>query len=340
MYFLLLFFIPSFLSAQNIETSPSIPLEQSPERTIRIAWTFDDGPKSETSEMREMLKKQDIVQTTWFIQRDLYEESPKKHAAFYREIIDAGGEIGIHAVHPKLNHASWLLGKTRLGHNYHKSVKKAIRNFKKFKKRLQKDGIEVKFVRLPTGLYTELLDYLHYLEVPYKEAEKLSREIIKKVNDDTYEVASEDYQNQIQQVYEDALTLIQAIHQEGVHLWGGTSTDKIVPQTWEAESSGVSNRMDNITEVVDPEAEKITYRPGLFERMSKQITSQKKVGPRSLVILAHDISSANTGSPQEDDIQAVEKDIERMKVIAQENNLILEYYTMSELYTILTGKAP
>lgn len=340
MFFLIIFLLSNLVSAQNAENlSPSLAI-QNPERTIRIAWTFDDGPKRETSEMWEMMQNQDILQTTWYIQRDLYEKNSQKYATFYREIIAAGGEVAIHAVHPKLNHASWMPGKTRSGHCYHSSIKKAIRNFKKFKKQLQKADIETKFVRLPTGLHTEILDYLHFLGVPYDQAEVLSREVIKKINDENYSILSEEYQSQIEEVYQDAKKLINAIHEEGMHLWGGGLNDKITPQTWEAESSGTGYRMDNITEVVDPEAAKITYRPGLFERLTKQITSQKKVGPRSLVILAHDISSVHTGQVHEDDVQAVEQDIERMKTVAKENNLILEYYTMSDLYTILTGKAP
>jgi len=105
----------------------------------------------------------------------------------------------------------------------------------------------------------------------------------------------------------------------GLHLWGGSSKDKISAQSWEHESAGSgTGRTDTVPKkIVD------FIRTTLPSRSSKT---------GSTVILCHDLTQS--------DVSGVKADILALEKAAAQHNTVIEYYTMSGLFKQLTGKNP
>ena len=116
----------------------------------------------------------------------------------------------------------------------------------------------------------------------------------------------------------DYQTLIKGLERQNLKLWGGDASGKVSPQSWEAESSGVKERTDDVP-----------------DRIDKVITGSVANGKKksaSFVALCHSTTRA--------DVLEVKKDIASLEATAKQNKVDIRYHTMSSLYKELVGAAP
>lgn len=288
-------------------------------KIVRIAWTFDDGPDSFTAPMRQVTEtKHRITATTWFVMYNKIRKDLEANVAKMLEIQNAGGEIGIHSMHPTDDHVAWF---PMIDKPSYPDVSTALKDLQAFHAFLTGKGVRVQFVRLPYGLHSELMSYLRKLKYE-GDVDRTARDIIANAPvTGVADLVRTDYANM-------QLTLSKL----GLHLWGGAGRDK--PETselsWEAESSGAAARADNLTYHVSEKRKANPAhgedRPGKFERTVGQVTETQ---PRSLVILAHDTTA--------EDVAEVQVDIEAMDAYARDKDVRIEYYTMAQLFAILRG---
>ena len=74
---------------------------------LDVAWTCDDGPQKETTNMLNVFNavSKKPIPVTWFIQYDYLKDKGKE--GFYKNLQDKHGhEIGIHGVSAIKNHVS------------------------------------------------------------------------------------------------------------------------------------------------------------------------------------------------------------------------------------------
>ncbi len=151
--------------------------DRAKKRILNIAWTSDDRPTEYTDKMLDIFTntvKNKPIPVTWYIQWD---RLTVKRVVFYKKLQDdRHHEIAIHGVSAVTNHIHWFpTGNTR--HQSFVSIDKAILAIKAFNRYLKKNGIKAKFVRAPTGLYSELAAYLRKLGVR-KNINSVTRSII------------------------------------------------------------------------------------------------------------------------------------------------------------------
>ncbi len=117
----------------------------------------------------------------------------------------------------------------------------------------------------------------------------------------------------------DVALVMSTIRSLNLHLWSGSSSGPEVKRnTWEAESSGVPSRTDDVV--------------ARFKGLVNKLASGSRKTPASLVILAHDTTAA--------DVTKASSNIASMESYATSKGVRVEYYTMAGLYEVLRGKAP
>jgi hypothetical protein len=305
------------------KVAPQAGGDTSSSKVLRVAWTFDDGPtiqaarkdekkKNITADMQKSMTP--VKRVTWFIQYNKIKSgNEKENLDRLRQIQAEGGEIGIHSFHEKREHVSWFPSKTL---DSYASIEDAMADLKTFAEFLKKEGMAVKFVREPYGLVTELAHYLGKLGAPGDQAKRLriARDVIR----DQVSVA-ESKDPRIMQVKRDLQTLKHSLYGLGLHLWGGStgSSPEVDTQSWQIESSGVGGRTDSLTRKA-------------FEDKVRRIAETGNAD--SLVILAHDLTSA--------DVDEVANDKAMMEEKARKLKVRIEYYTMSELHSIVRPALP
>lgn len=298
-------------------------------KVIRIAWSFDDGPTTVTKKMETAIG---LKKTTWFVMlnqikgKSTAEETV--NLAELKRLQTDGSEIGIHSYHDSVSHMAWFPMSTK---DSYKDVDVSMTALEAFYNYLKTAGLLVKFVRVPYGLISELVQWL--VDKSVANAGTVGGEIVEKKYTGTDAGALE-----VKKGYEKLLAKLSAL---GLHLWGGSkgSEPEVARLSWEAESSGVAGRPDYVTKhvssaraaqqstVTDP---KKKDNPGKFERVADLIARDGVA--RSLVVLAHDITQA--------DVDEVKTDKAAMEAYATTKGVKIEYYTMSGLYQVLRGKAP
>lgn len=313
-------------------------------KTILIAWTFDDGPHQLTNKLSLKLG---IKNVTWFIVKSNMLKGNKwhEHIARYRKYQDMGGEVALHAQHKTIDHILWFPAKKGADYDCYDSIEIAMAELKIFKEELEKDGIKTKFTRLPGGLISQLADYARHYGLVMKtngksdNGMKAARAVI---NGNSFnslgftgssaEIAA--LKTGFTKIVSDFATFKKSLKAMGVLLWGNTKKpSEIVPQSWEAESSGTLRLEDNITRAVtlkklrDKRAGG-SYRAGKFERLADRV----KVGEttRSFIVLSHDTSDAY--------IEAIVEDKKTMEAYARKKGVKIEYVTMSTLFGRVTGE--
>jgi len=122
----------------------------------------------------------------------------------------------------------------------------------------------------------------------------------------------------IEKVALDYQTLLKALERQNLKLWGGDATGKVSPQSWEAESSGVKARTDNV--------------PDRINKMIIQWLGKGKRSSASFVILCHSTTEA--------DVLEVKKDIAALETSASNHKVQIKYHTMTSLYKQVVGTAP
>ncbi len=305
-----------------------------PQRIFRVAWTIDDGPHGVLTDEMKSEGLNGLKQVTWYIQRNkLY----GKEAAFkkLKAIQDKGGEIAIHSFHPTQDHATWfpVAAKANTSKAYStpyegKSENVITKDLGDFNSELKRYGIKVKFVRLPGGLTSELEVYAKTLGLT--DAEKI-RKIKKSI------VAKEDvssYGKEAIQMQNDFNTLKAKLSELDLLEWSGTFDPLIITtNSWQAETSGVKSRDDSTTHKIslgasEPGSKTDPKQAGIYERKLDQMEKENK-SSASLVILAHDSSTA--------DAKAVAEDKKEMERLAEIRGVVIKYETMSSLFKDVTG---
>ncbi|MFF4346174.1 polysaccharide deacetylase family protein [Streptomyces sp. NPDC001530] len=295
-------------------------------KVIRIAWTFDDGPTSlVTGQMERALKG---IPATWYIMRNQIESgNRKKNLVELKRKQDLGGEIAIHSLHPTRSHVSWFPGKS---HSSYEDVGSAVNDLKDFLALLQGEGIRVKFVRFPGGLYSELMAYLYKLGVDGQgQRDTIARNIIagRPIPRVSKKLA------EAEQVKKDFEFVKASLKELGLHEWGGSGRGEpeIGVQSWQAQSDPEEGKLDDT----------LTGEKGKFTTMVPRVAEGG--GPGSLVILAHDTRTPHEKIAPGATALRVAKtalDIAAMEKQALERGVRIDYYRMRDLFVELRGEEP
>lgn len=122
----------------------------------------------------------------------------------------------------------------------------------------------------------------------------------------------------VEKVALDYQTLLKGLERQELKLWGGDASGKVSPQSWEAESSGVKARTDDVPDRIDAV---------IIGSLAKG-----KRNSASFVILCH--------STTREDVLEVRKDIASLEATAKKHKVEIHYHTMSSLYKQVVGAAP
>lgn len=280
--------------------------EGDPDGIIHIAWTLDDGPTEYTEPMDETLGDRP---TTWFIQRNLLDDEGLERL---EERQQEGDEIAVHSMHESVDHVCWFPTSNGCNRGYD-TTEAAMGDLEEFVKELRENGIRVSFVRLPTGLFSELVYYLRDegSDDPGGEARKI---LDAQNGSDT----TSDLSEAGRKVRDDLELVLRTLNENDLHLWGGGGENEVPALSWEAEASGVpEERTDNIG--------------NKFKWAVKKIESGEREEV-SFVVLAHDTSSA--------DVTRVGQHIEWMEEVAEDANILIKYHRKRDLYEEIRDEEP
>ncbi|QNN43963.1 polysaccharide deacetylase family protein [Pedobacter roseus] len=285
---------------------------------INIALTFDDGPSVYTEKLIEELLERSIKNVTWFVSRK--QVSKFNYVDKLKALQSLGGEIGIHEIHDSKDNMNWF----PISSNSYKTVKSAVEDLKIFLSEMSAHNINLRFVRLPGGEYSEIISYLIAKGCPTHQAHFLTTSVI-----DGNPLPME-----FSQVKNDYDYLISELNTLGLKIWSGAPRGfpllgggGFFYNSWQAECSGINigRGADNLTlnqSTARKRAGVIEQNFGMFEQY---LYSVKEFGcERSLIVLAHDTSL--------EDLVKIVSDIDRMQDQAGKNSVELNFLTISELF--------
>lgn len=313
-------------SAKSSSSTPGVEAAGDLEsnKIMYVAWTIDDGPFGNTTELMKTKGLEGVKNVTWYIQRWRMGSGDAKYNEM-KSIQDAGGEIAIHSFHPTSDHVPWFpLTKGAKAYTFpyagqDQSVLMA--DLKSFHAKLETYGIKPKFARLPGGLTSELYTYATNQGYGSEDAKKIRTSVL-----EGKDVSS--FGEKAVQIQKDYKLLKSTLSELDLLLWGGGMVpEQIKGQSWEAETSGSPYRTDNATKKVSSQRSGKETNPGVFERRIAGMGDGEK---RSLVVLAHDTLAA--------DSDAVLQDKKEMERIAKDQGIRIEYVTMSTLFEHNTGE--
>jgi len=309
------------------------------DKRLLVAWSIDDGPRGKVTEKMKKEGMGGIPQATWFIQ---YHNIKTEDWENMRNIQSAGGEVAIHSFYEDDDHAAWfpkVKGPAYGSLHIEDSMATRMEMLKAFAKKLSDEKIFPKFVRLPGGLVSELENYTTQVGFKTADASAIANAIIGGKDVTSYGAEAE-------KIAADFAFLKKSLNELNLLLWGSgdlsvnTNPTAIGRQEWTAETSGASGRHDYTTDVVDPSSKtqsntKLLGGHGSFEKL---IATLKPGDVRGMVVLTHDTLTQKSGEKGQDDVRAVKEDREHMEKTCAEKAIVLEYHTMSSLFTEVTGK--
>jgi hypothetical protein len=294
---------------------------QNPQATWRIAWTFDDGPTAATPQMVTAVERTGL-RGTWFIMRNLLGSGAAYTSSIeqLKRLEQGGHEIAIHSMHPTVSHVCWFPIQSPVGcGNAYTTMAQAMTDLSDFTSLLRSEGLTIRFVRVTTGLVSELTRYL--LSGGVQDANRVARRIIGEQLTEEEIVAMGQRAAHVRQVKSDFETLKTTLQSLSLHEWGdrGPGQSEIGAQSWEIESAPTGvGRTDSLTR----------------EWVLGRLRSLKRRPTRSgfSVILAHDLARA--------DVEEASRDINAIDELATQESVRVEYYTMSNLFQVVRGQAP
>lgn len=279
-------------------------------KIVRLAWTVDDGPTPLTPGMSAALSPR---AATWFIMSNQLGTGTARTNSIAQLVTrqNAGDEIGIHSMHPTIGHAAWFpinLG-TAVPKAYN-TTQDAMNDLTAFTGELRGAGLNVHFGRMPGGELSEVKKYVEQEGGSTSTSRTAAQALLSGTTPPAGTPAV---------VTTDVALVMSTLRTLNLHLWGGSASGaEVTTNTWEAESSGVPQRTDDVvrrfTGVVDALANGSRTRPGSF------------------IILAHDTTQA--------DVTQAGANITAMENYAVSNGVRVEYYRMGDLYQIVRGTAP
>jgi peptidoglycan/xylan/chitin deacetylase (PgdA/CDA1 family) len=291
-------------------------------KIVRIAWTFDDGPTEIVTGQVEKITRG--IPSTWYVMRNQVEAGDRnKNLSELKNKQDQGQEIAIHSMHQTMSHAAWFPS-TLPSYN---DIESAMKDLRSFHALLSAAGIRVRFVRLPGGLISELVNYLHRIGIGNKDLrERVARDIIA---GHPVPPVTEDVRK-LYKVKADFEFMKSELAALGLHEWGGAGPDKseIGPQSWEAESEPPSTGLTD----------------DLIQRFKKVVDKTAQDGrSRSLVVLAHDTpieKEKPAAGKSATRVAKIGQDIEDMEKYASGAGVRVEYFRMSDLYRVIRKAEP
>jgi hypothetical protein len=287
---------------------PSV--EDAGSKIVRLAWTIDDGPTPHTGSMASTMSPRP---STWFIMSNQLGTGSARSAAMTTLVNrqSGGDEIGIHSMHPTIGHSAWFpinLG-TSVPKGYNTTAD-AMTDLRAFTSELRGAGLGVHFGRMPGGELSEVKKYVEDQGGSPATSEATASALLAERTPAEAAPAV---------VATDVALVMSTIRSLNLHLWGGSSTGpEVTRNTWEAESSGVPDRTNDVVR--------------RFKGVVDRLANGSRTTPASFVILAHDTTA--------DDVTQAGTNIAEMETYATDRGVRVEYYSMAGLYTLLRGAAP
>ncbi len=279
-------------------------------KIVRLSWTVDDGPTPFTPGMSTALTPR---AATWFVMSNQLGTGTTRTTAMNQLVArqTAGDEIGIHSMHPTVAHSAWF--PINLGTSVPKgytTTQAAMTDLTTFTGELRAAGLKVHFGRMPGGELSEVKKYVEDQGGSSTNSESIAQALITGRTPPAGTPAP---------VVTDVTLVMSTLKTLNLHLWGGSASGpEITRNSWEAESSGVPARTNDVvtrfTGVVDSLANGSRTRPGSF------------------IILAHDTTQA--------DVTQASANITAMETYATGKGVRVEYYRLADLYQIVRGTPP
>jgi hypothetical protein len=223
----------------------------------------------------------------------------------------AGDEIGIHSFHPTVAHAAWF--PISLGQSVPKAyntTQDAMNDLTAFTGELRGAGLNVHFGRMPGGELSEVKKYVEHEGGAASTSQTAARALLAGTPPPSGTPAV---------VTTDVALVMSTLRTLNLHLWGGSATGaEVTSNTWEAESSGMPSRTDDVVR--------------RFTGVVDALANGRRTTPGSFVILAHDTTQA--------DVTQAGANITAMEDYAVNKGVRVEYYRMADLYQIVRGTAP
>jgi hypothetical protein len=285
------------------------PAAKAGAKIVRLAWTVDDGPTSHTPAMNAKLSPR---AASWFVMSNQLGKGADRAAALkgLEGRQKAGDEIAIHSMHPDVAHSAWFpISLDGVAQGY-KSTSDAMKDLTAFTTELRGASLNVHFARMPGGEISEVEKYVKKEGGSSGTSRSVAQALL---SGSTPSPAAPPT------VAADVSLVMQTLKTLKLHLWDGSASGpELRRNTWEAESSGVPARTNDVAT--------------RFEGVVNQLASGARTTPASFVILAHDTTAA--------DVAMAEKNIGLMEAYAISKGVRVEYYTMASLYQTLRGAAP
>lgn len=279
-------------------------------RVVRLSWTVDDGPTPFTPGMSTTLSPR---AATWFVMSNQLGTAARRTTSL-RQLVarqTAGDEIGIHSMHPTVSHSAWFpinLG-TAVPKGYAKTSD-AMADLGSFTAELRTAGLNVHFARMPGGELSEVKKYVEDEGGSSSTSRSVASALLSGSTPSPAAPAT---------VATDVALVMSTLRRLNLHLWGGSASGpEVTANTWEAESSGVPARTDDVVR--------------RFQGVVDNLASGRRKRAGSFVILAHDTTQA--------DVTQAGSNIGAMERYATGKGVRVEYYRMADLYELLRGTPP
>jgi len=175
---------------------------------------------------------------------------------------------------------------------------------------LRTAGLNVHFGRMPGGEYSEVKKYVEQEGGSSGISDQATRALLG---------GTPAPQGTPAVVSTDVALVMSTLKTLNLHLWGGSATGaEVTSNTWEAESSGVPARTNDV----------VTR----FTKVVDKLADGSRTTPGSFIILAHDTTK--------DDVTKAGANIKEMEDYAVGKGVRVEYYRMGDLYQIVRKTAP
>jgi hypothetical protein len=309
-------------SAPGGSSAPSAPSTPTPthavgpsataagNKIVRLSWTVDDGPTPFTPGMSAALTPR---AATWFIMSNQLGTGAARTTAMSQLVArqKAGDEIGIHSMHPTVAHSAWF--PINLGTGVPKgytTTAAAMTDLTTFTGELRAAGLSVHFGRMPGGELSEVKKYVEDQGGSTSTSESVAQALLSGATPATPAPAT---------VATDVELVMKTLKTLNLHLWGGSASGPEITRTsWEAESSGVPSRTDDVVR--------------RFKGVVDKLAAGSRTSPGSFIILAHDTTK--------DDVTQAESNVKAMETYATGKGVRVEYYRLADLYQIVRGTPP
>jgi hypothetical protein len=283
-------------------------------KVVRLSWTVDDGPTPLTPGMSAALSPR---AATWFIMSNQLGSGTARTSALRGLVArqTAGDEIGIHSMHPSVGHAAWF--PIHLGSsvpNGYNTTADAMTDLTSFTSELRGQGLRVHFARMPGGELSEVKKYVEDQGGSSSTSRAVASALLSGATPSPAAPAT---------VTADVSLVMSTLRRLNLHLWGGSASGPELTRssgfsTWEAESSGVPARTNDVVR--------------RFQGVVDNLANGSRTRPGSFIILAHDTTQA--------DVTQAGTNISQMETYATGQGVRVEYYRLADLYRIVRGTAP